>query len=253
MRLISFNVNGIRASVGKGLVDSLRAMDADILCFQETKATPDQVREALAELEGYHVHAYGAQKAGYSGTAIVSRVKPMHVGFGIGMPGHDDEGRVVTATFDDVVVVTVYTPNSGQELKRLDYRQEWDRAFAAYVKELAKGGRPVVICGDLNVAHRDIDLARPKANYNKSAGYMQEEIDGLDALLGAGFVDSYRHLNPAEVKYSWWSFRAGARGKNIGWRIDYVLVSRGFEKKVKEAFILNEVLGSDHCPVGIGW
>jgi exodeoxyribonuclease-3 len=160
---------------------------------------------------------------------------------------------VVTATFDEVVVVTVYTPNSGQELKRLDYRQEWDRAFAAYVKELAKGGRPVVICGDLNVAHRDIDLARPKANYNKSAGYMREEIDGLDALLGAGFVDSYRHLHPAEVKYSWWSFRAGARDKNIGWRIDYVLVSRGFEKKVKEAFILNEVLGSDHCPVGIGW
>jgi len=253
MKLVSFNVNGIRASVGKGLVTSLQEMDADIYCFQETKATPAQVAEALAGLDGYHVHAYGALKPGYSGTAIVCRNAPSSVGFGIGMPGHDDEGRVVTATFDDVVVVTVYTPNSGQELKRLGYRQEWDAAFASYVKELAKGAKPVIICGDLNVAHHDIDLARPKPNYNKSAGYMQEEIDGLDALLKAGFVDTYRHLHPAGVKYSWWSFRAGARSKNIGWRIDYVLVSKGFENSVKEAFILNDVLGSDHCPVGIVW
>jgi exodeoxyribonuclease III len=253
MKLISFNVNGIRAAAGKGLIGSLQAMDADILCFQETKATPEQVQEALAGLVGYEVHAYGAQKAGYSGTAIVSRVKPLKVGYGIGMPGHDDEGRVVTATFKDVVVVTVYTPNSGQDLKRLEYRQEWDRAFTAYVKELTKGGKTVVVCGDLNVAHRPIDLARPKANYNKSAGYMQEEIDGIDALLAAGFVDSFRSLHPAEVKYSWWSYRAGARGKNIGWRIDYVLVSKGFEDQVAEAFILNEVMGSDHCPVGIRW
>lgn len=253
MKLVSFNVNGIRASVGKGLVESLQEMDADIYCFQETKATPAQVAEALAGLKGYHVHAYGALKPGYSGTAIVCRTKPASVGFGIGMPGHDDEGRVLTATFGDAIVVTVYTPNSGQELKRLGYRQEWDAAFVEYVQQLAKGDKPVIICGDLNVAHHDIDLARPKANYNKSAGYMQEEIDGLDALLGKGFVDTYRHLHPTEVKYSWWSFRAGARSKNIGWRIDYVLVSKGFEKKVKEAFILNDVLGSDHCPVGIVW
>lgn len=253
MKLVSFNVNGIRASVGKGLVASLKRMDADIYCFQETKATPAQVAEALGELDGYHVHAYGAEKAGYSGTAVVSRTTPLSVDFGIGLPGHDDEGRVVTAAFEDVVVVTVYTPNSGEELKRLPYRQEWDAAFREYVVRLAKLGKPLIICGDLNVAHRDIDLARPKPNYNKSAGYTQQEIDGLDALLNAGFVDSFRHLHPAEVKYSWWSFRAGARGKNIGWRIDYVLVSNGFEKKVTDAFILNEVMGSDHCPVGISW
>lgn len=253
MKLVSFNVNGIRASVGKGLVASLKQMDADIYCFQETKATPAQVAEALGELDGYHVHAYGAEKAGYSGTAVVSRTAPLSVDFGIGLPGHDDEGRVVTAAFQDVVVVTVYTPNSGEELKRLPYRQEWDAAFREYVVRLAMLGKPLVICGDLNVAHRDIDLARPKPNYNKSAGYTQQEIDGLDALLNAGFVDSFRHLHPAEVKYSWWSFRAGARGKNIGWRIDYVLVSKGFEKKVTDAFILNEVMGSDHCPVGIAW
>lgn len=253
MKLVSFNVNGIRASVGKGLVASLRQMDADIYCFQETKATPAQVAEALGELDGYHVHAYGAEKAGYSGTAVVSRTAPLSVDFGIGLLGHDDEGRVVTAAFEDVVVVTVYTPNSGEELKRLPYRQEWDAAFREYVVRLAKLGKPLIICGDLNVAHRDIDLARPKPNYNKSAGYTQQEIDGLDALLNAGFVDSFRHLHPAEVKYSWWSFRAGARGKNIGWRIDYVLVSKGFEKKVTDAFILNEVMGSDHCPVGIAW
>jgi exodeoxyribonuclease III len=253
MKLISFNVNGIRAAVGKGLVDTLRTLNADILCFQETKATPEQVKEALAGLVGYEVHAYGAQKAGYSGTAIVSRVMPLSVSFGIGAPGHDDEGRVVTATFKDVVVVTVYTPNSGQDLKRLEYRQEWDRAFTAYVKKLRTGDKAVVVCGDLNVAHRAIDLARPKANYNKSAGYMQEEIDGFDTLLAAGFVDAFRYLHPEEVKYSWWSFRAGARGKNIGWRIDHVLVSSGFEEQVKEAFILNEVHGSDHCPVGVVW
>ncbi len=253
MKLISFNVNGIRAAVGKGLVSDLQKLDADIYCFQETKATAEQVAEALKELEGYAVHAYGAQKAGYSGTAIVCRKAPLETSYGIGMPGHDDEGRVVTCTFDKVVVVTVYTPNSGQELKRLDYRQEWDAAFAAYVTKLAEGDRPVIICGDLNVAHKDIDLARPKANYNKSAGYMQQEIDGLDALLGKGFVDTFRHKHSEVVKYSWWSFRAGARGRNIGWRIDYVLVSAGFEKKVKDAFILNEVMGSDHCPVGIEW
>lgn len=253
MKLISFNVNGIRAAVGKGLVSDLQELDADIFCFQETKATAEQVAEALKELEGYSVFAYGAQNAGYSGTAIVCRTQPLITSYGIGMPGHDDEGRVVTCTFDQVVVVTVYTPNSGQDLKRLDYRQEWDAAFATYVAELAKGDRPVIICGDLNVAHKDIDLARPKANYNKSAGYMQQEIDGLDALLAKGFVDTYRHMHSDLVKYSWWSYRAGARSRNIGWRIDYVLVSKGFEKKVKDAFILNDILGSDHCPVGIEW
>ncbi len=253
MRLISFNVNGIRASVGKGLHDTLAVLNADILCFQETKATPEQVAEALKGVNGYHVNAYGATKLGYSGTAIVSREKPGQVDLGIGMPGHDDEGRVVTATFKDVVVVNVYTPNSGEGMKRLGYRQEWDAAFRSYVTQLTKGKLPVIITGDLNVAHRPIDIARPKENYNKTSGYTQQEIDGLGALLDDGFVDTFRHFHPEVVKYSWWSQRFGARAKNVGWRIDYVLVSKGFEKKVKEAFILNEVLGSDHCPVGITW
>lgn len=252
MKLVSFNVNGIRAAVGKGLVASLQALDADILCFQETKATPEQVTEALAGLTGYQVHAYGAQKAGYSGTAIVCRSAPKKVAYGIGMPGHDDEGRVVTAWFNDFIVVTVYTPNSGEGLKRLDYRGEWDASFRGYVMGLSRTA-PVIVCGDMNVAHRAIDIARPKSNYNKSPGYTQQEIDGMDALLGAGFVDTFRMLHPKEVKYSWWSFRAGARSKNIGWRIDLVLVSEGFAAKVKDAFILNEVMGSDHCPVGITW
>ncbi len=253
MKLVSFNVNGIRASVTKGLHATLQHLAADIICFQETKATPEQVAEALKGADGYHVNAYGAVKAGYSGTAIASREKPAKVAFGIGMKGHDDEGRVVTCTFKDVVVVNVYTPNSGEGMKRLAYRAEWDAAFMAYVTKLARGPQPVIITGDLNVAHQPIDIARPKENYNKTSGYTQQEIDGMAALLGAGFVDTFRHFHPGTVKYSWWSQRFGARAKNVGWRIDYVLVSQGFEKKVKDAFILNEVMGSDHCPVGIVW
>lgn len=253
MKLISFNVNGIRASVGKGLHETLRELDADIVCFQETKATPEQVAAALEGADGYHVHAYGAVRPGYSGTAIASRQEPHKVDFGIGMAGHDDEGRVVTAHFGEFIVVNVYTPNSGEGMKRLAYRGEWDAAFRAYAARLAKGKAPVIICGDLNVAHQPIDIARPKENYNRTSGYTQQEIDGMSALLAAGFVDTFRHLHPDAVKYSWWSQRFGARAKNVGWRIDYVLVSKGFEKKVKEAFILNEVMGSDHCPVGITW
>ena len=253
MKLVSFNVNGIRASVGKGLHDTLRQLNADIICFQETKATPEQVAEALKGVDGYHVNAHGAIKLGYSGTAIVSKEAPSKVHFGIGMPGHDDEGRVVTATFKDAVVVCVYTPNSGEGMKRLSYRGEWDNAFRGYVTGLAQGKLPVIVTGDLNVAHRPIDIARPKENFNKTSGYTQQEIDGMTALQEAGFVDTFRHLHPDVVKYSWWSQRFGARAKNVGWRIDYVLVSHGFEKKVKEAFILNEVMGSDHCPVGIVW
>ena len=253
MRLISFNVNGIRASVGKDLLSTLRQQDADIYCFQETKATPDQVAASLAPLSGYHVHANGAEKLGYSGTAIVSKEQPRKVAFGIGMADHDKEGRVVTATFAEHVVVCVYTPNSGEGLKRLDYRSAWDAAFRAHVDKLAKGKLPVIVTGDLNVAHRPIDIARPKENYNKTSGYTQAEIDGMSALLKAGFVDTFRHQHPTEVKYSWWSQRFGARAKNVGWRIDYVLASAGFEKKVKDAFILNEVMGSAHCPVGITW
>lgn len=254
MKLISFNVNGIRASVTKGLHASLRTMAADVVCFQETKATPEQVAEALKEVEGYHVHAIGAEKPGYSGTAIMSRQKPERVHMGIpGAGEHNKEGRIVTATFKDHIVVNAYVPNSGQDLKRLGYRAEWDEALRQYLVQLASGSLPVIFTGDLNVAHQPIDIARPKPNYNKTAGYMQSEIDGIAALLASGYVDTFRHLHPGTVKYSWWSQRFGAREKNVGWRIDYVLVSKGFEKKVKEAFILNEVMGSDHCPVGIVW
>ena len=253
MKLISFNVNGIRASVKKGLADSLTAMDADIVCFQETKATPEQVAEALAEVKGYHINAYSAEKAGYSGTAILSREEPIRVDRGIGMDDHDTEGRVITATFADHIVVNAYIPNSGQGLKRLDYRHEWDNALREYLVGLASGKRPVIYTGDLNVAHQPIDIARPKPNYNKTAGYTQVEIDGFSALLEAGFVDTFRHFHPEVVKYSWWNQRFNSRATNVGWRIDYVLVSKGFEKKVKDAFILNEIMGSDHCPVGIEW
>jgi exodeoxyribonuclease-3 len=253
MKLISFNVNGIRASVGKGLHATLHQLDADIVCFQETKATPEQVATALGGVNGYHVHANGALKAGYSGTAIASKEKPLDVQRGIGVNEHDDEGRVVTCVFKDVVTVCVYTPNSGEGLKRLSYREKWDAAFRAYVNNLATGKLPVIVTGDLNVAHQPIDIARPKENYNKTSGYTQQEIDGLSSLLDTGWVDTFRHLHPGVVKYSWWSQRLGARAKNVGWRIDYVLVNKGFEKKVKNAFILNEVMGSDHCPVGIEW
>jgi exodeoxyribonuclease-3 len=253
MKLVSFNVNGIRASVKKGLAKSLSEMNADIVCFQETKANPDQVAEALAEVKGYHLAAYSADKAGYSGTAILSREEPVRVDHGIGGDDHNTEGRVITATFADHIVVNAYIPNSGQGLKRLEYRQQWDIALREYLVNLASGKRPVIFTGDLNVAHQPMDIARPKANYNKTAGYTQQEIDGMSALLGAGFTDTFRHFHPEVVKYSWWSQRFGAREQNIGWRLDYVLVSKGFEKKVKDAFILNEVMGSDHCPVGITW
>jgi exodeoxyribonuclease-3 len=253
MKLISFNVNGIRASMTKGLRATLEELDADIVCLQETKATPEQVEEALRDVDGYQVYAQGAERPGYSGTAILCREKPMRMDHGIGNALHDQEGRVIALTFAEHIVVNAYVPNSGEGLKRLDYRKQWDDALRAYLVKMASGSLPVIFCGDLNVAHREMDIARPKPNYNKSAGYTQVEIDGMDALLEAGFTDTFRMLHPDEVKYSWWSYRAGARGKNIGWRIDYVLVSEQFLPKVKEAFILNEVHGSDHCPVGIIW
>jgi len=254
MRLVSFNVNGIRASVKKGLVESLRTINADIYCFQETKASTEQVADALKEMTGFHLHAHSAEKPGYSGTAILSKQQPERVEYGIpGADPHNTEGRVITATFADFILVNTYVPNSGQELKRLDYRGTWDAALRDYLVKLASGKVPVIFTGDLNVAHQPIDLARPKANYNKTAGYMQPEIDGIAALLGTGYIDTFRHLYPEVVKYSWWSQRFGARQNNVGWRIDYVLVSKGFETKVKDAFILNEVMGSDHCPVGIVW
>jgi exodeoxyribonuclease-3 len=253
MKLVSFNVNGIRASVKKGLADSLSSHGCGHRLLPGNEGQPDQVAEALADVKGYHLSAYSAEKAGYSGTAILSREEPVRVDHGIGGDDHNTEGRVITATFADHIVVNAYIPNSGQGLKRLEYRQQWDIALREYLVNLASGKRPVIFTGDLNVAHQPMDIARPKANYNKTAGYTQQEIDGMSALLGAGFTDTFRHFHPEVVKYSWWSQRFGAREQNIGWRLDYVLVSKGFEKKVKDAFILNEVMGSDHCPVGITW
>lgn len=251
MKLISWNVNGIRAVTKKNFFEDFKQMDADILCLQETKAQDDQVAETLAPINGYHIYSNSAEKKGYSGTAILSKTEPVSVSRDMGIDVHDTEGRVLCLEYEKFYLVNVYVPNSGSELKRLEYRQEWDLAFFNYLKKL-ENTKPVVVCGDFNVAHRPIDLARPKPNYNKSAGYMQEEIDGMDRFTQGGLVDTFRHFNPELTdKYSWWSYRAGARGKNVGWRIDYFLVSESFIPQVQKAYILNEVMGSDHCPVGI--
>lgn len=248
MRLVSWNVNGVRAVMKKGFLEAVEGFDTDVLCLQETKAQDDQVQEALNELKGYHLYSNSAEKKGYSGTAILSRQEPLSVQYDMGIEAHDQEGRVIAAEFEKFILVTVYTPNSGSELKRLSYRQQWDKDFLAYLKKLEET-KPIVVCGDLNVAHKDIDLARPKPNYNKSAGYMQEEIDGMDNYVKAELLDTFRHLNPEEVKYSWWSYRAGARAKNVGWRIDYFLTSESLASELAQADILTEVMGSDHCPV----
>lgn len=249
-RLISWNVNGVRAVMKKDFDKILKEMNPDVLCLQETKAQDDQVQEALESIEGYHIFSNSAERKGYSGTAILSKEKPIDVTSDIGVKSHDTEGRVLCAEYKDYYLVCVYVPNAGRELVRLDYRTKWDKAFNKYLKDL-DAKKPVVVCGDFNVCHRDIDIARPKPNYDKSPGYTQKEIDGMDRFVKSGFVDTFRTLHPDEVAYSWWSFRAGARGKNIGWRIDYFLVSERLMSQVDQAFIKPEVMGSDHCPVGI--
>jgi len=201
-------------------------------------------------LPNYHVYANEADRKGYSGTAIFSKQEPISVVYDMGIAEHDTEGRVICAEFNDYFVVTVYTPNSGSELLRLDYRQNWDADFLKYIKAL-EAKKPVLVCGDFNVAHKDVDLARPKANYNKSAGFMQEEIDGMDHYTSSGLVDTFRLMNGEEVKYSWWSYRGGARAKNVGWRIDYFLASEKLIDRIIEASILNDIHGSDHCPVAV--
>lgn len=250
MKIISFNVNGIRAIVGKSFIPDMQALAVDVICLQETKASVEQVKETVAPLNMPYVYANEATKKGYAGTAILSKTAPLSVVYDMGVEQHDNEGRVITAEFDTFYLVTVYVPNSGSELLRLPYRQTWDADFLAYLKQLEQS-KPVVVCGDFNVAHKAIDLARPKQNYNKAAGFMQEEIDGMDAFHQAGLIDSWRAKKGDEVKYTWWSYRAGARQKNIGWRIDYFLVSEAFLPQVSEATIHNEIFGSDHCPVGI--
>lgn len=251
MKLISWNVNGIRAIVKKNFFEFIDEYQPDVLCLQETKAQDDQVQEALAELKGYHIYSNSAEKKGYSGTAILTKKEPINVFFDINQTEHDKEGRVTTAEFDDFYLVTVYVPNSKTDLSRLGDRQNWDAHFLNFLKEL-ESKKPVVVCGDFNVAHKAIDLARPAANYNKSAGYTQQEIDGMSNFIDAGLVDTFRYFYPEKKDmYSWWSYRGGARFKNVGWRIDYFLVSKAFLPKVKSAAIHMEVDGSDHCPVSI--
>jgi exodeoxyribonuclease-3 len=250
MKIISFNVNGIRAIVSKNFIQDMQAISPDVICLQETKADAEQVAIAVADLSGYHVFANAAEKKGYSGTAILSKKAPLSIQYDMGIDEHDHEGRIVKAEFDDFFLVCVYVPNSGSELARLPYRQQWDADFLTYLKKCEET-KPVVICGDLNVAHQAIDLARPKENYNKAAGYMQEEIDGLNRFVEAGLVDTFRNANPEQAKYSWWSYRAGAREKNVGWRIDYFLASQLFLNRISATEIYNDIFGSDHCPVGI--
>lgn len=226
-------------------------MNPDILCFQETKAGVEDARGALEQLPGYHTYINSSKaRKGYSGTAILSRTEPMSVTYDMGLEEHDQEGRVITAEYPTFFVVTVYTPNAGEGLARLDYRERWDREFMEYMQWLSRR-KPVIACGDFNVAHQPIDIARPKENYNKSAGYTQREIDGFTRLLEAGFVDTFRRFYPEEVKYTYWNFVTNARAKNAGWRIDYFLVSESLMGNVKDALIYNQYLGSDHCPVAL--
>lgn len=250
MKIISWNVNGIRAIQGKGFAEILARLDADCILLQETKAQADQIDKALESIDGYHVYSNCAERKGYSGVTILSRQEPLQIIHDIGIAEHDREGRVIVAEFAHFFLLNVYVPNSGEALARLDYRQEWDLGFLAYCRQL-QSKKPLIACGDFNVAHREIDIARPKQNYNKSSGYTQVEIDGFSRFLDAGLVDTFRHFHPDTVAYSWWSFRAGARAKNIGWRIDYVFTSQVLTGKVKLAFILPDISGSDHCPVGI--
>lgn len=248
MKIISWNVNGIRAVLNKNFHGSIQKESPTLLCLQETKAHPDQVDKLLTEFPFHYWNS--AQKPGYSGTAIFSKIKPLSVKNDMGLKEHDQEGRIIALEFDSYYLVTVYVPNSGEELKRLKYRGQWDKDFLHYLKQL-ENEKPVIVCGDFNVAHTSIDLANPKSNYNKTAGYTQQEIDGFTNFIKAGFIDTFREFHKEAGQYSYWSYRFNARAKNIGWRIDYFLVSSSLKPKLRDAFILPKVLGSDHCPVGI--
>jgi exodeoxyribonuclease-3 len=249
--LVNWNVNGIRAIIKKNFLDDVKVMNPDVLCLQETKGAAEEVALALQALPAYNVYVNSSKgRKGYSGTAILSKEEPIQVTYDIGIEEHDQEGRVITAEFANYFLTTVYTPNAGEGLARLDYRERWDRDFMEFILWLRRR-KPVILCGDLNVAHQPIDIARPKENYNKSAGYTQIEIDGFQRILSNGFVDTFRHCHPKEVKYSYWNYVTNARAKDMGWRIDYFLVTSPLGGAVKDAMIYNEYLGSDHCPVGM--
>ena len=244
MKLISWNVNGLRACVGKGFEESFGQLDADFFCLQETKMQEGQLD---LQVEGYTSYWNYAEKKGYSGTAVYTRHTPLSVSYGIGVDEHDHEGRVITLEMADFYLVTVYTPNSQDGLRRLDYRMEWEDAFLTFLQAL-DAKKPVVVCGDMNVAHQEIDLKNPKTN-RRNAGFTDEERAKFSHLLASGFTDTFRLLHPDEIKYSWWSYRFKAREKNAGWRIDYFLVSDRLTDRVHAAEIHNEIMGSDHCPV----
>lgn len=245
MKYVSWNVNGLRACVTKGFVDSVMSLDADAICIQESKLQEGQIDLTLP---GYHQYWNYAEKKGYSGTAIFTKQEPLSVAYGIGIEEHDHEGRVITLEFEDWYLVTCYTPNSQNELKRLDYRMTWEDDFRAYLQKLDEV-KPVILCGDLNVAHKEIDLKNPKTN-RKNAGFTDEERDKMTTLLNSGFTDTFRHFYPEqEGIYSWWSYRFKAREKNAGWRIDYFLTSERLNDRLVNATIETEIFGSDHCPV----
>ena len=244
MKFISWNVNGLRACVTKGFEDIFKNLNADFFCLQETKMQHGQLD---LQFEGYTSYWNYAEKKGYSGTAIYSKHKPINVSYGIGVEQHDHEGRVVTLEFDSFFLVTVYTPNTQDELKRLDYRMQWETDFQAYLKTL-DAKKPVIVCGDMNVAHQEIDLKNPKTN-RRNAGFTDEEREKMTQLLNSGFVDTFRFLYPETITYSWWSYRFKAREKNTGWRIDYFLTSERLKDKITEAKIHTDIFGSDHCPV----
>ena len=247
MKLISWNVNGLRAVLKKGFEDFFYDIDADIFCIQETKMQEGQIENF--ELKGYKQYWNSAIKKGYSGTAIFTKIEPISVTYGIGIKEHDEEGRVITLEFDRFYLVNMYVPNSKRELERLDYRMLWEDEIRKYLTKL-NNKKPVIMCGDLNVAHEEIDLKNPKSN-RRNAGFTDEEREKMTKLLQAGFTDTFRYIYPEKIAYSWWSYMGNARAKDVGWRIDYFIVSNNIKEKIEDAYIYKEIYGSDHCPVGI--
>ena len=246
MKFISWNVNGFRACLNKGFEEFFKNTDADFFCIQETKMQPNQ---ADFKADGYYQYWYSAEKKGYSGTAVFTKHEPLNVTYGLGIEEHDHEGRIITLEYEKFYLLCVYTPNAQRELARLDYRMKWEDALREYMKKL-DSIKPIIYCGDLNVAHEEIDLKNPKTNHF-SAGFSDEERGKFTELLSAGFTDTFRELYPEKVQYSWWSYMYHAREKNVGWRIDYFVVSKRLSKNVKDSFILTEIMGSDHCPIGL--
>ena len=246
MKIISWNVAGFRACLKKGFDDFFKEIDADIFCMQESKVLEDQFEYCP---DGYTQYLYPAEKKGYSGTLVYTRIKPLNVTYGMGIDGHDHEGRIITMEFENCYVVNEYVPNVKRDLSRLEYRMKWEDDFRAYLKNLEKN-KPVIVCGDFNVAHEEIDIKNAKGNVG-NAGFTNEERAKFTELLESGFIDTFRHLYPEKIQYSWWSFMGQARAKNVGWRIDYFVVSEGIIGKVKDAIIYDQVMGSDHCPIGL--